>query len=299
MIRNLANLTRLGLLVPHGEHTRRVRDQLADAERLRKARVHPIALLSALRTYAAGRGMRGAHTWTPISTLVEALDAAFYLSFGNVTPAGGRWLLALDVSGSMTFSQIAGVPGLTPRDASAAMSLVTAHVEADYLVMGFSTQFTPLAITRGQRLDDAIRTVSGLPFSGTDCALPMAWAMKHKVPVDTFVIYTDSETWFGDIHPAKALERYRQSTGIRARLVVVGILANGFSIADPEDPGMLDVVGFDTATPQLISDFASGSLRSRSPNDEFARTTRIFVVGWPTHRRGLRCWSCSRTEASP
>ena len=32
--------------------------------------------------------------------------------------------------------------------------------------------------------------------------------------------------------------------------------SNGFSIADPADPGMLDVVGFDTATPQLISDFA-------------------------------------------
>lgn len=31
-------------------------------------------------------------------------------------------------------------------------------------------------------------------------------------------------------------------------------------IADPADPGMLDVVGFDTATPQLISDFARGAL---------------------------------------
>jgi hypothetical protein len=32
------------------------------------------------------------------------------------------------------------------------------------------------------------------------------------------------------------------------------------SIADPNDPGMLDVVGFDTATPQLVSDFARGTL---------------------------------------
>ena len=36
--------------------------------------------------------------------------------------------------------------------------------------------------------------------------------------------------------------------------------ANGFSIADPTDAGMLDVVGFDTATPQLISDFARGAV---------------------------------------
>jgi 60 kDa SS-A/Ro ribonucleoprotein len=31
-------------------------------------------------------------------------------------------------------------------------------------------------------------------------------------------------------------------------------------IADPNDPGMLDVVGFDTATPQLVSDLARGAL---------------------------------------
>ena len=49
-------------------------------------------------------------------------------------------------------------------------------------------------------------------------------------------------------------------TGRTPRLVVVGMVSNGFSIADPNDPGMLDVVGFDTATPQLISDFAAGTL---------------------------------------
>jgi 60 kDa SS-A/Ro ribonucleoprotein len=39
-----------------------------------------------------------------------------------------------------------------------------------------------------------------------------------------------------------------------------GVPQNSFSIADPNDPGMLDVVGFDTATPQLVSDFARGAL---------------------------------------
>jgi 60 kDa SS-A/Ro ribonucleoprotein len=32
--------------------------------------------------------------------------------------------------------------------------------------------------------------------------------------------------------------------------------SNGFTIADPADAGMLDVVGFDPAVPQVISDFA-------------------------------------------
>jgi 60 kDa SS-A/Ro ribonucleoprotein len=82
-------------------------------------------------------------------------------------------------------------------------------------------------------------------------------ALKRKIKADVFVIYTDSETWFGQIHPVQALQQYREQTGIPAKLIVVGMVSNGFTIADPNDAGMLDVVGMDTATPALIADFAS------------------------------------------
>ena len=45
--------------------------------------------------------------------------------------------------------------------------------------------------------------------------------------------------------------------GIPAKMIVVGMTSNGFSIADPDDAGMLDVVGFDTAVPQIMSDFVA------------------------------------------
>jgi len=278
MIRNLAVMTRAGVIAPGSTGTARVLEQLGDAERLRKARVHPMALLVAQRTYVAGRGARGHGEWTPVSQIVDALDAAFYAAFGNVEPAGKRFLLALDVSGSMQSGYVAGAVGLTPRDASAAMALITAASEPSHEIVGFfageggvdfsqSERFaewrnglTPLAISPRQRLDDAIRTVSDLPFGGTDCALPMLYALQREREVDTFVIYTDSETWAGDIHPAQALRSYREQSGIPARLVVVGMVSNGFSIADPEDAGMLDVVGFDTAAPELISGFAAGHI---------------------------------------
>jgi 60 kDa SS-A/Ro ribonucleoprotein len=209
---------------------------------------------------------------------VDALDAAFYTAFDNVEPSGKRLLLAVDVSGSMTHGAVAGVRGLTPRDASAALALVTAATEARYEVVGFfaakggfkkrgrrvyagyTDGLTPLALSPRQRLDDAVKTVSNLPFGGTDCALPMLYAQDREREIDTFVILTDSETWAGDVHPVQALRDYRDASGIDARLVVVGMVSNGFSIADPADPGMLDVVGFDTSTPQLISDFARGAL---------------------------------------
>ena len=84
----------------------------------------------------------------------------------------------------------------------------------------------------------------------------MLWAQKNRIDVDQFVIYTDNETWAGTVHPAQALRSYREARGIPAKLVVVGMTSTGFSIADPNDAGMLDVVGFDTSTPPVIADFA-------------------------------------------
>ena len=46
--------------------------------------------------------------------------------------------------------------------------------------------------------------------------------------------------------------------GIPAKLIVVGMVANEFTIADPDDAGMLDVVGFDTAAPAIMHDFVMG-----------------------------------------
>jgi len=88
----------------------------------------------------------------------------------------------------------------------------------------------------------------------------MLYVLDNKLDVDTFVIYTDNETWVGKMHPTEALRDYREKTGIPARLIVVGMVSNGFTIADPNDAGMLDVIGFDSAAPGLMADFARGEL---------------------------------------
>lgn len=279
LVRNLGRMTANGTLVPSGPVVDRVVARLTDARQIAAARLHPIAILAALTTYRAGRGVRGRLSWNPVTPVIDALDAAFYLSFGSVEPSGTRLLLALDVSGSMDFGTIAGVAGLSPRVASAAMAAVSLATEPKVETVAFTSSgghawpsphgairrgwtsgLTPLGLSRRQRLDDIVATVRGLPLGGTDCALPMLYALDRGLAVDTFVIYTDSETWAGEVHPAQALRRYREHTGIPARLIVVGMVANQFSIADPDDAGMLDVVGFDTAAPQLMADFAAGRL---------------------------------------
>lgn len=259
-IRNLATMTRVGLLTPGSGATERIAGALGDAERLRRARVHPLDVLIAQTTYARGHGIRGGGTWSPVPRVRDALDAAFYASFGTVQPAGKRTLLALDVSGSMSAGAVAGVRGLTPRVASAAMAMVTASTEPDHEILAFSHRLVPAPVAPGDPLESVVASVEAMEAGGTDCALPMLWAIEQRVPVDTFVVYTDGEAGHGDTHPAQALRRYREATGIAARLVVVGLVSNGFTFADPDDAGMLDVVGFDSAAPALINDFSAGRL---------------------------------------
>jgi 60 kDa SS-A/Ro ribonucleoprotein len=254
LVRQLGRLTAAGALAPFSEGTERVRAVLSDRERILRARRHPMALLLALKTYASGRGQRGQLAWEPVAATVEALNAAFYTAFAAVEPTGKRLVLALDVSGSMGCSTVAG-SALTAREAAAAMALVTAATEEHWQVLGFSGGLTPLPIGPSMRLDQAVAATANLPFDATDCSLPMRWALKQEVKADAFVVYTDSETWVGPLHPVQALREYREKTGIPAKLVVVGLVSNGFSIADPDDPGMLDVVGFDTAAPAVIADF--------------------------------------------
>jgi 60 kDa SS-A/Ro ribonucleoprotein len=274
MIRNLGKMTAVGILGPGSPGQHLVVEALTNQDRLKKARIHPIAILSAMKVYQQGTGVRGSLTWRPNRTIVDALDDAFYASFGNVTPTGLRTLVALDVSGSMTY-QVNGLPHLSCREAAAAMSLVVAKTEQNWEIHGFTSAlgaysyssrfsrdytaalegFIELDISPRQRLDDVVRTTGSLPFGGTDCALPMLWAQKNSREFDAIHIITDNETWAGTIHPVEALRNYRQASGLPTKLVVWGMASNGFSIADPRDGGMMDIVGLDAAAPNLANDF--------------------------------------------
>jgi 60 kDa SS-A/Ro ribonucleoprotein len=57
--------------------------------------------------------------------VVNPLNRAFALAYENLTPAGKRLYLALDVSGSIASGSVSGIPRLTPRDASAALAMIT------------------------------------------------------------------------------------------------------------------------------------------------------------------------------
>lgn len=290
LIRNLGNYTKSGVIGPmRAGATPHVEQLLVNADAIRKARVHPMTILLALSTYRQGTGFRGDGAWDPVAEVVAALDEAFYLAFENVEPANKRTMLALDVSGSMGHPIANSM--LTCREAAAAMAMATLRSEPKVMTAAFtgrldgyghrgrvippvykgstvrngygwsgSSAISILPLTPKMGLGDVIRETGGLAFGPTDCALPMLYALDKGLEVDTFIVYTDNETWHGQVHPFQALKQYRQKMGIDAKLIVVGMTSTGFSIADPTDPGMLDVVGFDASAPATMAAFARGEL---------------------------------------
>lgn len=260
MLRNLAKMTSIGLLEPLGDHTATVCDRLRNAGALRGARVHPFNILVALRTYASGHGHKGSLAWTPVPEITAALDDAFNLAFQAVVPTGKRHLLALDVSGSMSCGKVNGSGVISPREAAAALSMVTMRTEPRTHTIAFQDQIVPLAIDASMSLETVINATQSLPFGSTDCSAPMLYALEHGIKADVFVVYTDNETYHGSMHPSKALLRYREQTGIDARLIVIAFTATAFTIADPADRGMLDMCGFDAAGPEIIRSFVAGEL---------------------------------------
>lgn len=257
-IRNLPKMTSIGLLGDFTEAASLVSERLTNEEQLRRGRVHPMSLLVARSTYNGGQGIRGSLSWRPVTRISDSLESAMYLSFGNQPDISKRVLIALDVSGSMSARLGAGMPSVC--QAGAVMSLLTLKKAQYSKVVGFAGNLIDLGISAHDNIDSASRKALRNNFGRTDCAQPMLEALNKGMPVDAFIVITDNETWAGRTHPHVALQQYREQSGLDAKLIVWGMTATNFTIADPTDAGMLDVVGFDTAAPNVVGNFIEGGI---------------------------------------
>lgn len=251
LVRNLVRMAGYGLL-SDPSHAETVIKKLGDVEQLTKSRMHPINLLQAHRMLLS--------KYPDEKRVISALDKAFYDAFGNIKASNKRFLIGLDVSGSMDWTNCTGMSCLTARDAAAAMTLCLTKTEPFVQVMAFTHVLVPLNITAIDTLESVRSKTEGLRFGGTDCALPIEYALEHKLNVDVFVVLTDNETWAGKRHPTVALKQYRSQINPNASLAVLAFSATQFTIADPDDKGMIDIAGMDTSVPDVLRQFAERTM---------------------------------------
>lgn len=267
LVRNVTRLARLGLF-DDMVFARQYANALTDEEMIRKTRLHPMQYLNASIVYAEGQMERDSYgwgsatrkpkNWTTKAVIRDALKDGFYKSFKTIEPANKRFMIGVDVSGSMSWNAATG-SDLTAAQGAAAMAVVTARVEPYTDVFGFANTFRDLNISPSDSFEEIMKKTNHMSFGSTNIALPMDHALKNKIDVDTFIVITDNEVNTGR-HPHLALKKYREQMNPEARLVVMAMTSTHVTVADPLDRGMLDVVGFDSNAPKVVSDFAAGRL---------------------------------------
>lgn len=266
LLRNLNKLAQLGMTPPLGAVTAEICRRFEDGDVLRKDRLHPMRILVGMRQYATGHGDQGGLSWTPSEQIVRALDGAFYLAFKQAEPTGKRFMLGLDISGSMSNPiQTPGKGGragrelpISFREAAACMAMVVARSEKRWAAYGFSRDLVALQGFGSSRIDqmDSYLDQWSHNFGPTNPGALFEHAMNGRMEVDCFVVLTDNDVNSGR-HCHQLLRQYRDKVGVAAKCMVVAMAPVEVSIADPTDPGMLDTSGFDAGLPEILRTFAA------------------------------------------
>ncbi|CAM9321041.1 unnamed protein product, partial [Lampetra planeri] len=254
-LRILGKMTANKVLEPASSETEAVCERIQSESVLKKAKIHPFSILLASENYKRGKGYQGRTKWEPDISILKAMDSAFYKSFTNVEPVGKSFVVAVDVSTSLS-SVVPGTSVSTPV-AAAAITMVFSRTEADTQVMAFSEgALVPCSISADMSLAQATAEIVKIPGGSTDCTLPITWATENKKAIDVFIILTNNPLWNLTASPVESLKKHRQETGSYSKLVMCGLTSIGHAIADTEDRGLLSICGFDLGAFSVIRNLA-------------------------------------------
>ncbi|XP_067009407.2 RNA-binding protein Ro60 [Anabrus simplex] len=269
LLKNLKRLARLRFLRGNHVVVARVLDALENQTALEESNVHPAQVLIALRNYE----LSGKLKYTPPDPskevkqlpqpnpkVIEALNTLLESSFKLLVSTGMRYMIVVDTRPQMLTSRCWQCQ-VQPLQAAALLSLCLVKAERDVMVMafGFGTP-APVALEKSMSFKQAQDKLKEVPSTTMDLAAPIEWAEKTKKSVDVFIIVTDNHLRGIKVKPIDALKQYRTSLNIpNAKLVVCALSVPEFFVASPEDPGMLDVAGFDGQVPRIIEAFSRGA----------------------------------------
>jgi len=274
LLRNLGNLSAHDVL--HDETTfQLVTKHLVHPDTIKFSKIHPVSVLTAWFTYRNGNGNRGHNSWMVNPDIVKTLEDMFYLSFKNIEPTDKRICFLIDCSGSMGCPSLC--EGVTCAESAALLSMIFARSETTsdsspdhsfYLFTSKKSAYSGWSGSGNTGLTDVsdvidadadfnkvLKACQRSDWGMTDISLGILEALKYKRKYDAFVVITDSDVNSG-IKPSEAMKQYRVGMKMpNTKLVVVGTQGVDYTIADPSDPLMMDMVGFDSHGPKILQDF--------------------------------------------
>jgi 60 kDa SS-A/Ro ribonucleoprotein len=256
-IRNLNRFANAGLTHGNSNVTKLIVSRLMDKDLIKAAGLHPVNVCNSMMIYARGTGFKGSQTWTPSQNIVDALNDTFYGAIEAMPKTNKNILIGVDTSGSMSSGTVAGT-AMTAAQFSNVLALSMLKSEPNIEVIGFNTATHEIKFGRRSSLDEVLRMPS--PGGGTDCSLPMKYAMQRKLNLDSIMLLTDSESWAGREHSVEALKEYRAKFNKDVKVIEVASTATYHSQFPTDDLNLLRISGFNSGVLKIIGLFLGQQL---------------------------------------
>nr|CAD7413306.1 unnamed protein product [Timema cristinae] len=274
LVGNLKRLARLRLLKGNQPIVSKVVDALNNQATLADANLHPAQVLLALRNYENMNKniplvLPTGHIVLPLPSLpqphvkvVHALNHLLTSSFKLLVPTGMRYLVAVDVRSQMVHGKCWQCSNVTPAQAAILQALCLVKAERDVTVLAFGADevLIPVTLDREITLQQAQDRFKEIPNGPVDLTQPILWAKKNRKPVDVFVVLTDNQVKPGKVKPAVAIQQYRSALHLpNTKFVTCALSCSQIVVANPNDPLMLDIAGYDGHVPRIIEAFSRGA----------------------------------------
>ena len=139
--------------------------------------------------------------------MIDALNGAFQLAFKSAPPTGKRYLIAVDVSGSMQWTTVQG-KNINAMEAAMAVATVLSQLEQNgpgtVDAVAFSHQLVPMGLTCN--VYENLKAAKGVQMGSNNISLPFVWAAQNQQKYDAFLVLTNNKTnAHGYIKPAYSL----------------------------------------------------------------------------------------------
>lgn len=231
-----------------------IANRLRDKEQIQKANVFPYQLFTAFKATEGNMPFE----------ITEALQDAMEIAVANTPVFEGEITIAVDVSGSMSWSSITGDRGnatsaTRPIDVAALFSASILRKNPAAKIIPFSDRLYPTFIlnTRDTVLTNA-KALASIPSGGTNCSLVLKDLNNRKVKGDSVIYISDNESWINN--------GYKDSTGMMtewvefkkrnpaARLVLLDLTCGNTSQVTQHDD-ILQVGGFSDNVFNVVNTF--------------------------------------------
>lgn len=213
-LRNLSNM-----IIQNPDNLDKVLDYISDPDAVRKSKQLPFRYLSAYNriTYLDGTNAQGDDLEPEKIKALETLENAVDISVNNLPKIPGHTVIAIDMSGSMTYS-VSRNSDINCCDIAAMLGIIANRICETATVYAFDTQIQHLHIPKRNGILSSVNSICHMG-GGTCMDLPFRKMISDHVKCDRLIILSDTEcnyaeTWGYTEHTVQHMaDEYRKKSG--------------------------------------------------------------------------------------